>query len=420
MIKHFIWVGLASTLSLGAFAQAPQRADKGTFIPRKPGFYENSILRGIEDYNKQAEAPKPPARSFKVDLTGMDLPKSPSEFTTAWCAKPISQGSTGTCWCFSTTSNIESEIKRQTGQEVKLSEAYTVYWEYVEKAREFVKTRGKSYFSEGSQAPAVIRMMEQYGAVPEDQYTGTLPGQTYLNHQALFAEMEAYMQGVKARSAWNEAEVLSTIKSMLNHYMGVPPTQVALGKKSMSPKEYMSKVLKFTPTDLVNVYSLMNEPYYTMAEYDVPDNWWNGREYYNTPLDEWMTLLKRAAKEGYTFTIAGDVSESGLVTEQQVAIVPTFDIPSEYINESARMLRYANGSTTDDHGMHVVGYKIAKDGKWWFLVKDSSAGSRNSGSNAGYYYFHEDYMKLKMLYFTVHKDAVKDLLSKFEKTASVN
>jgi len=64
--------------------------------------------------------------------------------------------------------------------------------------------------------------------------------------------------------------------------------------------------------------------------------------------------------------------------------------------------------------MHLVGY-LEKDGKDWYLIKDSSAGSRNNDSNAseyGYYFFSEDYVKLKMMDFMVHKDAVKDLLGK--------
>jgi len=38
----------------------------------------------------------------------------------------ISQGNTGTCWSFSTSSFLESEITRLTGKQVDLSEMYTV------------------------------------------------------------------------------------------------------------------------------------------------------------------------------------------------------------------------------------------------------------------------------------------------------
>jgi bleomycin hydrolase len=59
--------------------------------------------------------------------------------------------------------------------------------------------------------------------------------------------------------------------------------------------------------------------------------------------------------------------------------------------------------------MHIVGYKKHK-GDMWYLVKDSSSGSRNNNPEAaefGYYFFHEDYIKLKILTFTVHKDLLE-------------
>jgi len=39
-----------------------------------------------------------------------------------------------------------------------------------------------------------------------------------------------------------------------------------------------------------------------------------------------------------------------------------FDIPSAYINDDARQFRYSNETTTDDHGLHLVGY-LEKDGE---------------------------------------------------------
>jgi len=64
--------------------------------------------------------------------------------------------------------------------------------------------------------------------------------------------------------------------------------------------------------------------------------------------------------------------------------------------------------------MHLVGYFV-KDGKDWYLIKDSSAGSRNNDPDAKefrYYYSSEDYVKLKMRNFLVYKDANKDILQK--------
>lgn len=294
---------------------------------------------------------------------------------------------------------------------------YTVYWEFVEKAREFVKTRGKSAFSEGSESNAVTRIWKTYGIVPFANYSGMLKDQTYYNHAIMFEELNGYLKSVKAENAWNENQVLETIKSIMNVYIGTPPAKVTVDGKEMTPQEYLKNVIKVNPDDYVDVTSLMEKPYYTQVEYKVPDNWWHSSDYYNLPLDIYMKVVKEAIRKGYTIAIGGDVSEPGFETSSQVAMIPTFDIPSEYIDENARQFRFSNETTTDDHGLHIVGY-VEKDGKDWYLVKDSGSGSRNAGKqskNFGYYFFQEDYVKLKIMDFMVHKDMLKDYLFMFKK-----
>ncbi len=400
---------------LTVFAQAPK--NKGYFKPYKPGYFQNSILKGIDDYEKKVEVTPAPSVSFKIDLTGMMLPNDIDLYKREWAMPPISQGSTSTCWCYSTTSFFESEIFRLTKQQVKLSEMYTVYWEYVEKVMYYVKQRGNCEFGEGSEGNAVTRIWRKYGVIPENIYNGMQPGQTFQTHDKMFGEIENYLKSVKSSNAWNEELVVSTVKSIMNSYMGVPPTKVTLNGKEMTPQDYLKNVLKVNLDDYLDVTSVMEAPYYTQCEYKVPDNWWHSKDYYNLPLDVYMSVIKKAIRAGYTIAIGGDVSESGFESFAQVAIIPTYDIPSEYIDENARQFRFSNKTTTDDHGLHIVGY-YEKDGKDWYLVKDSGSGSRNCGKeskNFGYYFFHEDYVKLKMMDFMIHKDMMKDILSKFEK-----
>ncbi|MEI6123649.1 MAG: C1 family peptidase [Bacteroidota bacterium] len=397
------------------FAQTP-RKDKAVFKEYQPGYYQNYILKGIEEYN-QKQAPPKVERRFKIDLTGMDLPTKMELYTQQWYNEPISQGNTGTCWCFSTTSYFESEIYRLTKQKVKLSEMYTVYWEYVEKAKYFVKTRGTSAFSEGSEANALTRIWATYGVIPEDSYNGLLPGQTYHNHTKMVNEMTTYLQSIKATNAWNEEIIIATIKSIMNANMGTPPTKVAYNGKDITPLDYLNNVLKVNLNDYVDVTSLLEKPYYQQVEYDVPDNWWHSADYYNLPLDDYMKIIKAAIRKGYTIGIGGDVSEAGFESFAQVAMIPSFDIPSDYIDEYARQFRFSNQTTTDDHGLHIVGY-VEKDGKDWYLVKDSGSGSRNVGKQSktfGFYFFHEDYVKLKIMDIIIHKDMLKDYLPMFKK-----
>jgi bleomycin hydrolase len=332
-----------------------------------------------------------------------------------WHNPPVSQGNTSTCWCFSTTSFLETEAYRLNKIQVKLSEMFTVYWEYVEKATRYIQERGNSAFEEGSEANAVTRIWKKYGIVPEESYTGLLEGRKFHNHNDMFNELKSYLNSLKASSSWDQEAAISTIKSIMNHYMGVPPSEIAVNGKKITPIQYLNEVLKINPDDYVDILSYTQEPFYKQVEYKVPDNWWHSTAYYNVPLDVYMSALKNAVRKGFTVSIGGDVSEPGIDRTTQCAVIPDFDIPSAYINDDARQFRFSNQTTTDDHGMHLVGY-LEKDGKDWYLIKDSGSGSKNNDPNAkefGYYFFSEDYIKLKMMDFMVHKDAVKDLLSKF-------
>ncbi len=412
-MKHFYITSVAILIGFNAFAQS--RHDKATYSDYQPGYWENVIKKGI-DSAKTASTPKEPVRKFKFDLEGVEVPGDPALFTQSWHNTPVSQGNTGTCWCFSTTSFYESEVYRITGKKVKLSEMYPVYWQYVERAKYFVAHRGKMEFGEGSETNAVAEMYSKYGIVPMDAFNGLKDGKIH-DHSMMTAELSSYLKSVKERNDWNEEEVIATTKSILNFYLGAPPQELKVAGKTLSPKQYLTDYLRIKPEDYRNFMSLMQSPWWEKAEYKVADNWWHSTDYFNIPSTDFISAVKAAVKSGYTISIGGDVSEPGIVSGKNVMMVPSFDIPSEYIDDAARQLRFNNGSTTDDHAMHMVGFKEGSDGKTWFLIKDSGAGARNCGESCksfGYWYMSEDYVKLKLTTLTVHKDAVKEVVKKMK------
>jgi bleomycin hydrolase len=176
----------------------------------------------------------------------------------------------------------------------------------------------------------------------------------------------------------------------------------------MTPLEFLHDVLKVDSSDYIQVMSTLSEPFYKAAKFDVPDNWRPTSSYYNLPLDEFYGRIVKAAKKGYTVCIGGDVSEPGYNGFEDAAIIPDFDIPQDYINQDSREFRIFNKTTTDDHGVHLLAY-MKKGGHDWFLIKDSARSSRH-GKFHGYYFYRGDYIKMKMLTYTVHKDIMKDLM----------
>lgn len=386
--------------------------DTTFFVQPKNEFYD-SIKTSLAKFYHQRDTTATVENVVRPDFNRFDAPKSVGEFNQYWHNPPISQGNTGTCWCFSTTSFLESEVYRLTKRKIKLSEMYTVYWEYIEKALGYVRSRGMQEFGEGSEANAVIRAWEKHGIVPEENYNGLLNGQPFHDHSKLFAELDSFLKSVKQSNAWDETTVENTVKSILNHYMGTPPEKISINGKLITPKEYLDQVLKLDLNNYISIVSFSDRPYYTWVEYNVPDNWWHSKEYFNVPLDEFMNAIKNAIRSGYTIEIWGDVSEPGIDGHAGIAVVPTFDIPSEYIDASARIFRFYNHTTTDDHGIHLVGY-LHKNGKDWFLIKDSGSSARNNNIHPGYYFYNEDYVKLKMLGIMLPKDAAPQIMNKMK------
>lgn len=373
-----------------------------------------TATQNIEDEQEAAQKKEREAKQdLRVDMSGLVKPSSPGVFKAkGWFFPPVPQYLTGTCWSFSTTSFYESEIKRLWGKEIKLSEMWTAYCEYLDKAKRYIATRGNSVFEEGSEAEAIPRVWKAYGAMSEEAYPGVCSRDGRHDHEGMVKEMKAYLAYCKDHNFWEEAQILDALKGIMKKTMGEPPAEVKWEGKAYTPQAFLKDVCKLSMDDYVCFMSTSSIPFWTTGELKVEDNWWKGTDYHNIPLDVWYDTLVKAVKAGSTVAIGGDVSEPGYDGLQKVAIVPTFDIPPALIGQDAREYRLDNGSTSDDHGVHLVGW-TSIGGVDWFLIKDSARASRKAPPE-GYLYYRSDYVKLKMMTYTVHKDFAKDVLAKFK------
>jgi len=396
--------GLILAVFIGTFLAACGRKDAA---PRDAG-------PGQPKHDQAVYAPgspdSPKADVLAADLTGFEHPADPLAFTTLGHLPPVPQGNTGTCWAFAATSLLESELRRQGREEVRLSVMHTVYWEYVEKARRFVRERGNSFLGQGSEPNSALARIKQYGLVRDADYTGLLDGRTAHDHGPLFREFKDYLTGLAAKGAWDEAAALAGVRAVLDRHLGRPPDRIRVDGRSLTPLDYLAS-LGLGPDDYVALISFMYAPFYTKDEFRVPDNWWHCADFHNLPLYEFSLALLRTLRKGYSAALAVDFSEPGYLGTSDLAMVPTFDIPSAYIDQSSRELRFANGASTDDHSVHCVGYLESGKGNW-FLIKDSWENAW-WGKAKGYFFYQDDYIRLKCLMFLAHKDAVKEILAKF-------
>jgi bleomycin hydrolase len=335
-------------------------------------------------------------------------------------ATPVkNQAMTGTCWCFATTSLLESEEIRKNNEEIDLSEMYTVRNIYVEKAKNYVLRGGKAQFGEGGLGHDEIRAASLYGAVPESEYSGLSKGEKSYNHQKLSRDLKNYLDSIlKTQPISNDW--LNGYTKILDDNLGSAPKEFRYNGKKYNPVSFAKEVLHFNADDFINLTSFPHQPYYQPFILQVPDNFANG-SFYNLPLDEMMQLIKSAVNNGYTVGWDADVSNKGFMQNAGLALnidngsnekninPDTKEIPYD---ATIRQQLYENLTTQDDHLMHITGIEKSKDGKTFFVVKNSWG---KIGPFEGYINASEAYVAINTISIVVPKAALsKELLSKLK------
>lgn len=333
----------------------------------------------------------------------------------------ISQGRTGTCWSFSSTSFLESEIIRLTGKQVDLSEMYTVRNTYPKKLENFVMRQGKSQFSEGGLAHDVLNSVADSGLVPQEAFSGLFKQETIHNHAELVAVLKAMGEtyianpGRKLSKKWKPAT-----EAVLDIYLGENITNFTYEGENYTPDSFR-EAMKIIPENYVTLTSFTHAPFYKSFILNIPDNWSYG-SFYNIPLNEMMTTIDYALDNGFTVELDCDVSEVTFSSKNGIAVIPlnetdnekalTAIYPEKNITQTYRQDEFENFTTTDDHLMHITGIVKDQKGNRYYKVKNSWGTNPNRTTFNGYVYFSEAYMRLKAISITVHKDAVPKKTSK--------
>lgn len=338
----------------------------------------------------------------------------------------ISQGRTGTCWSFSSTSFLESEIIRLTGQQIDLSEMYTVRKTYLKKAENFVMRQGKAQFSEGGLAHDVLNSLTEFGLVPNAAYSGLMDNESNHNHAELSAVLKRMLEtyvdnpGGRLSKKWKKA-----VDAVLTVYLGDNPESFEYNGKTYTPKSFLD-MTKLKPKEYLSITSFSHKPFYSEFILNIPDNWSNG-SFINLPLDEMILTIDNALENGFTIELDCDVSEPTFSAKTGVAVIPDSSITNEkatdtivsekMVTQDFRQQEFENYATTDDHLMHITGLAKDENGTKYYKVKNSWGKDSSRVAYGGYVYFSESYMRLKAISITIHKDALPASIS--EKLKSI-
>lgn len=338
------------------------------------------------------------------------------------------QGSSGTCWSYSGNSFLESEMIRMGKQPVDLSEIYTARCSYIEKAKQYVRMHGAVSWGDGGELHDVINMYAKYGAVPQSVYTGLNYG-TKINK---FGEMQDVLKNmldgvVKNANGKLTPNWLPAFTAALDAYLGKVPDQFQYNGKTYTPQTFAKEVVGLNAADYVEMTSLTDAPYYEKVFLPIPDNWAFERAY-NIQMNDMISVIDNALKNGYSVGWATDVSEKYFSWKNGVAYVPEKEYedmteaekkelfngpkPERTITAEMRQEAFDNYSTTDDHGMQIVGTAKDQNGKDYYIIKNSWG---ESNDYKGYLYVTKNFVLYKTTGLMVHKNALPaDLKSKMK------
>ncbi|MGF2413095.1 C1 family peptidase [Ferruginibacter sp.] len=334
------------------------------------------------------------------------------------------QGMTGTCWCFSATSLIESQCVKNNSGELDLSEMFTVRNIYVEKARNYVLRQGHTQFGEGGLGHDLIRAMATYGAVPDTVYSGLKAGEIQHNHVKLSGDLKKYLDSILTIKPLPE-NWIAGYKNILDSALGKVPEKFTYNGKIFTPKTFAAEVLKFNADDYVNITSFTHHNFYEPFVLEVPDNFSNGA-YYNVPLNEMVQLTKDAINKGYTVLWDADVSNDGFQQTLGSAVyfenipgnvkskkeILTGAVKEGKADAEIRQKLFENLTTQDDHLMHITGIEKSKSGATFFLVKNSWG---DIGPSRGYINVSEAYFSINTVSLVLPRAALsKALLEKLK------
>lgn len=335
------------------------------------------------------------------------------------------QGSSGTCWSYSTNSFLESEMIRLGKQPVELSQIYSARNVYVEKGVNYVRMHGAVTLGDGGALHDVINMYKKYGTVPREVYTGL----NYGTDKNKFGEMAALIEGVLTAVVKNPNGELTpnwkkAYTAVIDSYLGTVPENFTYKGKNYTPQTFAKEVVGINPDEYVEISSFTTSPYYEKTTMMVPDNW-SFDQVYNVKVNDMTDVIDNALKKGYTVAWATDVSEKSFSWKNGVAYVPTKKFDDMTAEEKADMFNgpkaepeitpemrqaaFDNYTTTDDHGMHIIGLTKDQTGKEYYIVKNSWGATNDY---KGYLFVTKNFVKYKTTALLLNKGGIPTEIAK--------
>jgi bleomycin hydrolase len=334
----------------------------------------------------------------------------------------LNQGSSPICWDFASNSLFESDLLRTQHRKIIFSLMYFVRQTYIDKIKLFLATKGKIFIDGGGQFHDIIRVINEYGILPEEvypyKYRNSFPD---IDLEMLdTATVRMITDGRKQDKIGNQDKLdnsmekiskkfltlgknflnkkdLKQLNDSLDKYCGKLPATFVYNKKRYTAKTFAKNFIHFK-NNYIEVMAFSDLPLYRMSVLKDKYNWASD-SFYNVTMDDMKMLVDTALHKGWSVGWEGGVTGAGFNGFKGYA---RYDSLPQNLDEQ-RSTDFKDLKLERDHMMHIVGEGLDSLNKKWYYVKNSWG--TESGIK-GYLFMDENYLKLKTVILYVNKEGL--------------
>ncbi len=292
------------------------------------------------------------------------------------------QGRSPLCWAYAMVGTLETD-HLMMGDSLTLSTDYVARCILQEQARQRFLSRGQTDIALRGMPSMVLDVMARQGMLPFDSYyhnTGTDIYTSGVNYSVLCRKVE---QVVRASTSLDMAD--RHVADLLDREVGSLPRIIAMYGMTYTPLEFAHSVC--LPGDYVAITSFTHHPFGERFALETPDNRFHDT-FLNVPIDTLMALTVRSLRSGHAVCWEGDTSERGFSFAHGRATLPE-GTPT---TQEHRQRLFDHLETTDDHCMELCGLAHDRQGRRFFIAKNSWGKNNPFG---GFMYLSYDYVRLK-------------------------
>ena len=329
--------------------------------------------------------------------------------------KVTNQEKSGRCWMFAALNNIRYSISKDLNikdHDFELSQAYTMFWDKLEKANYFLEniistveldldSRRVMWLlneptNDGGQWDMFTALIEKYGIVPKyvmpESYHSS--NSRYMN-KILSLKLrdlaqtlrEDFKLGADKESLREEKEdMLAEIYSILAYFLGEPPQNFDFEYRNkegefyrdseLTPQEFYNKYSKVKMTDYVSIINAPTDdkPFDQTYTVEFLGNVKEGQQihYLNLPIEKLIVYTKEQLKDGEPVWFGCDV---GQWSDRELGIMDTelFNygdvLDTKFSLDKGQRLQYGESILT--HAMAFTGVNLKDEEPLSWKVQNS-------------------------------------------------